>query len=599
VIVAARWRAAAGAGVVLSAALVLVAAWRAGERYAGAYALRTAGTVAAYLALVTPPPRDKGPGYDLAPLLVQARGLAAMPGLDADVEVYHGTAPLVHATAPSLAPRLFDRLRRSEALAWREGRALVPLRDRDGWDVVGAVTVRPRGVEAPLASPVLLVGLLIVVVAAWVAVRAVGGASRSALVGYAVAGLTFGVAAYVAVRGAARDSTDRWLADTRVLMQDVLARAPGGPVTPESLGRLAPGASLVPGRSAAVTPRRDRSGPRPAAVTVVRLGRGRLLEVRTLPAEALTRGWLVLLVALGLVGPAVTAGAHWSARAGAQPQRFRETATAWAFLAPAAAHLAVFALVPILFTVYLSVHRWSLADAGRSFVALGNFAEVLRDPLVWASLRNTALYALNVPATLALALAAALALHGVRRGVALVRTMLLIPAVSSVVAIALVWEWMYRAAFVGLSPVDWLGHPRTALLALMIVSAWVQVGYQTVVFLAGLQGIPRAYLDAARVDGANAWQRFWHVTFPLLRPVTLFVLVTSLIGAFQMFTFVYVLTEGGPLHATDVIVYRIYRTAWESLQFGHASALALLLGTILCGLTWAQFRLLGRRVEYA
>jgi multiple sugar transport system permease protein len=149
-----------------------------------------------------------------------------------------------------------------------------------------------------------------------------------------------------------------------------------------------------------------------------------------------------------------------------------------------------------------------------------------------------------------------------------------------VVAIALVWQWMYHADFgllnylgslVGLAPVDWLGNPKTALVAVMIVSIWVQVGYQMVVFLAGLQGIPQVYLDAARVDGASAWQRFRHVTIPLLRPVTLFVLVTGVITSFQVFTLVYVLTDGGPLHATDVIVYRIYQMAWEFLQFGGAS----------------------------
>src|SRR2546425_3006769 len=150
-----------------------------------------------------------------------------------------------------------------------------------------------------------------------------------------------------------------------------------------------------------------------------------------------------------------------------------------------------------------------------------------------------------------------------------------------------------------LGPVNWLGDPRTALVAVMLVSVWMQLGYQLTVFLAGLRAIPQPYLDAARVDGANAWQRFWRVTFPLLTPVTLFVLVTGVIASFQGFTYVYVLTDGGPLHATDGIVYPVYQTAWEVLQFGYARALSLLLFLVLFGVTWAQFRLLGRRVEYA
>ncbi|MGH7701415.1 MAG: carbohydrate ABC transporter permease, partial [Gemmatimonadales bacterium] len=285
----------------------------------------------------------------------------------------------------------------------------------------------------------------------------------------------------------------------------------------------------------------------------------------------------------------------------------RETVTGWAFLAPAGVHLAVFAFGPVLFAAYLALHRWSPLEPVKPFVGLANFVELARDPLVWRALRNTAVYALYVPATMAVALAAALALQRAGRGVRLLRTALLLPTVSSVVALALVWQWLFQAdfgllnrllAFAGLGPVDWLEDPRTALVAVMLVSAWVQVGYQMVVFLAGLQGIPQGYLDAARVDGANAWQRFWRVTFPLLRPVTLFVLMTGVIGSFQVFTYIYVLTNGGPLHATDVVVYRIYEMAWQFLRFGQASALALVLFAILFGVTWAQFRLLGRRVEY-
>ena len=195
-----------------------------------------------------------------------------------------------------------------------------------------------------------------------------------------------------------------------------------------------------------------------------------------------------------------------------------------------------------------------------------------------------------------------------RMGATAVRTLFLVPAVSSVVAVALVWRWMYQPD-VGvinhlLGPplghsVDWLGDPGVALIALMIVSVWTQVGYQMAVFHAGLESIPRAYLDAARVDGANAWQRFRRVTLPLLRPVILFVLVTGVLGASQVFALVVVLTGGGPLGSTDLVVYRIYRTAWEQLQFGDASVLSLLLFAILLIATRAQLKLLDLRVEYA
>src|SRR5260370_30397632 len=138
----------------------------------------------------------------------------------------------------------------------------------------------------------------------------------------------------------------------------------------------------------------------------------------------------------------------------------------------------------------------------------------------------------------------------------------------------------------GLAPLNWLGDPKTALLAVMLVSVWTQLGYQLTVFLAGLRAIPQAYLDAARVDGANAWQRFWRVTFPLLWPVTLFVLVTGIVGAFQVLALVMVLTGGGPLGATDVLLDLIYRTALELLPFGDAIALAPLLFAPLFRVTW-------------
>jgi ABC-type sugar transport system permease subunit len=420
-----------------------------------------------------------------------------------------------------------------------------------------------------------------------------------------------GLAAGRLGRDAARWSTNRALLDARLLMQDAPLRLSGSPsrVRLESLGRIAQGvrATLAAGDSAGAWVSRAVHPQGPSAAVAVRLGPARWASLSTTPLETTRSGWGALAVAAGLVGPAVAAVALWGARAAARPRAFRETATAWTFLAPAALHLAVFSAGPILFAAWLSFHGWSLVDPVRPFVGLANFAALGADPLVGNSLRNTLVYALYVPVTMALALAAALALNRPGRLVRWVRTAFFLPYVSSVVAIAVLWQWMLNPDFgllngalgaVGIAPVDWLGDPRTALLSVMLLSVWVQLGYQVTVFLAGLQAIPQTYLDAARVDGAGPWRRFWRITFPLLRPVVLFVLVTGVIGSFQVFTYIYVLTDGGPLYATDVVVYRIYQAAWEFLQFGYASALALLLFALLLALTWLQFRLLGRRVEY-
>jgi ABC-type sugar transport system permease subunit len=276
----------------------------------------------------------------------------------------------------------------------------------------------------------------------------------------------------------------------------------------------------------------------------------------------------------------------------------REAATAWAFLAPAGLHLAMFTVAPMLFTLYLAVHGASggFLEPVRPYIGLTNLRAVVRDPLVWGSLATTALYALYVPVTTALALAVALVLRRPGRAALVLRAAFVLPVMTSGVAVALVAQ-----SFAGLGARDWLGSPRSALLVVMVLSAWTQLGAQMMVFVAGLQRIPDTYLDAARVDGANAWQRFWRVTFPLLKPITLFVLVTGVIGAVQMFTYVYVLTGGGPLHATDVIMRRVFEIAWDSLEFGRASALSLLVFVLLLAVTALQFKVLAResRVEHA
>jgi multiple sugar transport system permease protein len=239
-------------------------------------------------------------------------------------------------------------------------------------------------------------------------------------------------------------------------------------------------------------------------------------------------------------------------------------------------------------------------------VGLDNFREIVSDGRFWHSLGVTAVYSLYVPVTMVVSLLVAMALDRSGIRIRLARTVLFLPFIASVVAIALVWQWMYQADFglinqalrrVGIEGPDWLGDPRFALLSVMILSVWVHLGYQMVIFLAGLQGIPQVYHDAARVDGASSWQRFRRITLPLLRPTLLFVLVTGTISSFQVFTYVSVMTEGGPLYATDVVVYRIYQEAWEFLRFGTASAMSLALLAILLAATWLQFRWLGKKVE--
>jgi multiple sugar transport system permease protein len=594
-----------GAGVTgLAGLLALLIPHAVAHRAEYAGAERSAYTAAASLALVTPnDPRSTT--YQLVQLLAQARGLGTLPGWAGVVEVYHRTAPLVHATAPPLPAATFDALREREATRSSKGAVLVPLKDKDDWDVVGAVAIQ---IHAPDEAPLGGWGLVLVLVFAATGAAAMGG-GRRALVACTLVALTVGVAAYRGAVGGERDATDRWLERSRVLLSVASSRLPwnGTQVAATRLAPLVRGADLLSADSGSAEIRRVILGGAPRAVVRVALGPGRWLALAVLPGEVNAGGWLVVTLGLALLGPLGVLLLNWLVRARARPRSLRETLAAWGFLAPASLHLAVFSFGPMLFAVYLAVHRWSPLESVRPFVGLDNFAALARDPLVWIALRNTLLFALQVPVAMGIALALALVLQRRTQATIVARVLFFLPYVSSAVAIALVWQWMYHPEFglltylerqLGWRPVDWLGNPRTALPAVMAVSIWVQVGYQMILFLAGLQGIPRDYLDAARVDGANAWQRFWRVTFPLLRPVTLFVLATGIIVSSQVFALVYVLTGGGPLHATDVIVYRIYQMAWEDLQFGGASALSLVLFALLFGATWVQFRLLGRRVEY-
>jgi ABC-type sugar transport system permease subunit len=586
------------------------------RRYERAFAFRMAGTTAAYIVAVTPPPPPPPPpspparvhrragrvapppppapppssisasrSYDLPSLLTQARALRTLPGWTSDVEVYFGTAPLIEATAAPLSPEELQRL--AAGARWRNGAALVPLKDRDGQEIVGAVAARPR----PMPHGPLPGGLGFAFPAALIAVGAAAAIAFRGLSlwrgGYVGAALLLALATYLDVRTAARQSTDRWLIDTRRLLQEAATRLPArrARVSVRDLAALVQDAEVVPGEPAESAPRRERSDGARRAVVSVLIGSGRWVELRTTPAESDAPGWLLLLVPCALLGPFAILLLRWAERTSRGSRR--ETAIAWAFLGPAVLHLVIFTIGPTLYALY--------------FASLANFRTLLRDPAIWISLRDSAIYALYVPISVALALAAASAIHRQRRRWSgrLLTAVFLLPYASSTVAVTLLWQLMYRSASLGLDRPDWLSNASTALPALMLIAIWAHIGGQMLVLLAGLQRIPQTYLDAARVDGAGAWRRFWRVTLPLLQPVMSFVLLTGVLGALQMFTLAYVLTQGGPAGATDVVAYHIYQTAFVSRAIVTASALGLLLLVLLLVLRWPQLRLLRRATGHA
>lgn len=580
-----RWAITAAAAGVAAAALVLVLEQVAQRRYERAFALRIAATTATYLAAVTPARRGASE-YDLGRLLTNARALRTLPAWTSDVEVFHGTAPLVDATRPPLSVEELQSLRAGARVRGRV--ALVPLRDRTGRIVVGAVAVRPRPARRDRLPWTLPAALLAAGVAAATGLR------RRPLGRYVAAAALLAVAAYADTRGAAQRSTNRWLGDTRALLQDAATRLPPARTraTFDELAAVARGGELVPGEPGESAPRRVRIDGASRAVVAVLIGPNRWAELRTTPAENSTIGWLFALTLCALAGP-LAVRLTWRAEQLAARRELRPAAVAWGFLAPAGVFVIVFSVAPLLIAAYLSLHGGGPAESGGSFVGLANYVALLRDPdgTLWRSLMSTAIYALYVPVSLLLALGVALVLHRHPRGAGTARALFVVPYAASAVAAALAWRWLYHSGFGGLTVFDWLVSPRTALVGLMLVAVWSQVGGQLLLLLGGLDAIPNTYLDAARLDGAGSWRRFQRVTLPLLRPVLLLALVTGIIGAFHAFTAVRILTAGGPDGATDLVLPHLYRTGFEASRLAQASALGLLTGVLLLAFTWAQRRI--------
>jgi multiple sugar transport system permease protein len=283
--------------------------------------------------------------------------------------------------------------------------------------------------------------------------------------------------------------------------------------------------------------------------------------------------------------------------------RWRRTALAYALLAPSLFGVAVFLLLPMFVVLWLSLYRWDLLGP-MQFVGLTNWRSVLTDSSFLTSLLVTALFvALVVPVQTLLGLFAATLLVPGLPGSGFFRTLYVLPWICSPLAIAVLWRWILAPTDGAVSTVlghriEWLTDPQLALPVVASVTVWTNVGYVTLFFLAGILAIPRELHDAARTDGANAWQRFRRITLPMLRPTTFFVLVTGIVSAAQVFDTVYALTGGGPSGRTDLVAHRIYAEAFGAAAVGRAAVMAVVLFVLLIGITLAQQLYFRRRVSY-
>lgn len=281
----------------------------------------------------------------------------------------------------------------------------------------------------------------------------------------------------------------------------------------------------------------------------------------------------------------------------------RSTALAYALLAPSLFGVVTFLLLPMLVVAWLSVHRWDLLGPIR-YVGLQNWGAVLTDPSFATSLLVTGLFiAIVVPAQSLLGLIAAAMLARGLPGTGFFRTLYVLPWICAPLAIAVLWRWILAPTDGAVGTllgrrIEWLTDPNLALPVVSAVTIWTNVGYVTLFFLAGILAIPKEIQDAARTDGANAWQRFRRITLPMLRPTLFFVLVTGVISAAQVFDTVYALTEGGPQGRTDLIAHRIYAEAFGAAAVGRAAVMAVVLFLLLVGVTIAQHLYFRRRISY-
>ena len=280
----------------------------------------------------------------------------------------------------------------------------------------------------------------------------------------------------------------------------------------------------------------------------------------------------------------------------------------YGFILPGTAFYLMVTIMPMFMGLWMSLHRWNILRTRQTFIGLENYASVLTNPVFWEALKNTLIYTVGVvPVQIGLALIVALLLNAEIRGRTIFRLLYYLPVVTPLSIAAVIWQWIYHPQMgllnaalstFGVAPRNWLGDPKIAMFSVIIVAIWAGLGYKMVIFLAALQGIPESYYEAAMIDGANKLDLFRHITLPLLRPTTLYVFITSLISSFQVFGLVNVLTGGGPLDATNVLVMHIYRRAFSDYQFGEASAMSFVLFAIILVFTLVQWKVMGREVSY-
>src|SRR5262245_3978640 len=284
----------------------------------------------------------------------------------------------------------------------------------------------------------------------------------------------------------------------------------------------------------------------------------------------------------------------------------RQASAGRLFALPALALIGVFFFVPVVVGLVLSLTDFDIYAIGdpsiARFVGAGNYVEILRNPVFWKALGNTLYFVFaSGPLMMIVSLAAALLLNAkLARARGFFRTAYFLPVVTTIVAVSIVWRYLYHPHYgwlnfalgkLGIPPIDWLGDPHWAMPAIIVLAVWKNFGYNMLILLAGLQSIPEALYEAARIDGASTWRQFRHVTVPMLAPIVTMVNVLTIAGYFQLFAEPYVMTQGGPLQSTVSVLYFMYEEGFKWWNLGSASAVAFVLFLFISCVTALQLRL--------
>ncbi|RUQ33812.1 MAG: sugar ABC transporter permease [Candidatus Competibacteraceae bacterium] len=284
----------------------------------------------------------------------------------------------------------------------------------------------------------------------------------------------------------------------------------------------------------------------------------------------------------------------------------RMALSGWAFLTPALLLITVFFFLPVIAALLLSFTDfdiYALGDLNRlRFIGFNNYQQLLQSPLFWTALANTFYFVMiGGPLSVAVSLSAALLVNSrLTRFPSLFRTLFFLPVVTTLVAVAVVWRYLYHPRYglinyglslLGVEPIDWLGDPHWAMPALILMAIWKNFGFNMIIFIAGMQNIPVTLYEAAQIDGAGAWRQFRYITLPLLGPTFLLVALMTVIGYFQVFAEPYVMTQGGPANSTVSIVLLMYEEGFRWWNMGYASAIAFVLFALILAATALQLRL--------